>query len=119
MHSVAGAISVVSGILVGTVAACGEAYASGNLPHWTWNALAVGVPEGELEGLAPGDSVAVGLAVALGVREAVGLTVALGLWDCVVEAVGERVSLPVAVAVLLELGVPLPVAELLGVRGAV
>jgi len=44
MHSMAGAISVVSGILVGTVAACGEAYASGNLPHWTWNALAVGVP---------------------------------------------------------------------------
>lgn len=26
------------------VAACGEAYASGNLSHWTWNALAVGVP---------------------------------------------------------------------------
>lgn len=44
MHSVAGAISVVSGILVGTVAACGEAYASGNLPNWTWNALAVAVP---------------------------------------------------------------------------
>ena len=44
MHSVAGAISVVSGTLVGTVAACGEAYASGNLPNWTWNALAVGVP---------------------------------------------------------------------------
>ena len=44
MHSVAGAISVVSGTLVGTVAACGEAYASGNLPNWTWNALAVAVP---------------------------------------------------------------------------
>ena len=44
MHSVAGAISVVSGTLVGTVAACGEAYASGNLPNWPWNALAVGVP---------------------------------------------------------------------------
>lgn len=44
LHSVAGPISVVSGTLVGTVAACGEAYASGNLPHWTWNALAVAVP---------------------------------------------------------------------------
>ena len=44
MHSVAGAISVVSGTLVGTMAACGEVYAGGNLPNWTWNALAVGVP---------------------------------------------------------------------------
>ena len=44
MHSVAGAISVVSGTLVGTAAACGAAYASGNVPSWTWNALAVGVP---------------------------------------------------------------------------
>ena len=44
MHSVAGAISVVSGTLAGTAAACGGAYASGNVPSWTWNALAVGVP---------------------------------------------------------------------------
>jgi hypothetical protein len=44
MHSVAGAISVVSGTLIGTAAACGAAYASGNMPRWTWNALAVGVP---------------------------------------------------------------------------
>lgn len=44
MHSVAGAISVVSGTLIGTAAACGAAYASGNMPSWTWNALAVGVP---------------------------------------------------------------------------
>ena len=44
MHSVAGAISVVSGTLAGTAAACGAAYASGNVPSWTWNALAVGVP---------------------------------------------------------------------------
>jgi hypothetical protein len=44
VHSVAGAISVVSGTLAGTAAACGAAYASGNVPSWTWNALAVGVP---------------------------------------------------------------------------
>lgn len=44
MHSVAGAISVVSGTLAGTAAACGEAYASGNMPSWIWNALAAGVP---------------------------------------------------------------------------
>ena len=44
MHSVAGAISVVSGTLAGTAAACGQAYASGNVPSWIWNALAVGVP---------------------------------------------------------------------------
>jgi len=44
MPSAAGAISVVAGTLAGTAAACGSAYASGEVPSWSWNVLAVAVP---------------------------------------------------------------------------